>query len=107
MSLQQNYLVAISVIMAWQLRRMFPLWTTWCLLICLAFYDLCAVLTPCGPLKCLVNLVIDKGRPLPGLLYEADVPNGDSGTAAPTRAVMDGGRGDACWWWTRHRCFCG
>ena len=65
-----------------------------------ACYDLCAVLTPCGPLKCLVgiahvrvglidrvfivvcgkqiNLIQEKQAPLPGLLYEADVRDGVS-----------------------------
>ncbi|KDO33449.1 hypothetical protein SPRG_02256 [Saprolegnia parasitica CBS 223.65] len=72
MSVTQSYLVAVSVIMAWQLSK-FPEWTTWALVVVLAFYDLCAVLTPCGPLKCLVNLIQSEGRPLPGLLYEAEV----------------------------------
>lgn len=35
----------------------FEEWTGWCLLVVLALYDLCAVLTPCGPLKALVNLM--------------------------------------------------
>eukprot|EP00937_MAST-01D_sp_MAST-1D-sp2_P003120 g3120.t1 len=72
MGLTQSYLVCISVIMAWQLKQLFPVWTTFALLIGLALYDLCAVLTPCGPLKLLVGLVQKEGRPLPGLLYEAD-----------------------------------
>ena len=63
--LTQMYLIATSVIMAWQLGQ-FPEWSTWALVIVLAFYDLCAVLTPCGPLKWLVNLVQQEGRPLPG-----------------------------------------
>jgi Presenilin len=48
--------VATSVIMAWQLSR-FDEWTGWALLCVLAMYDLCAVLSPCGPLKALVNLM--------------------------------------------------
>ena len=41
----------------------------------LAMYDLCAVLTPCGPLKALVNLMSEEGAPeMPGLLYEAELP---------------------------------
>lgn len=40
----------------------------------LALYDLCAVLTPCGPLKVLVHLMQERNEPLPGLLYEADLP---------------------------------
>ncbi|TMW56696.1 hypothetical protein Poli38472_006706 [Pythium oligandrum] len=70
--LAQIYLVLTSVIMAWQLGQ-FPEWSTWALVVVLAFYDLCAVLTPCGPLKWLVKLVQQEGRPLPGLLYEAEV----------------------------------
>ncbi|EGZ16153.1 hypothetical protein PHYSODRAFT_316247 [Phytophthora sojae] len=82
MWLTQTYLVATSVIMAWQLGQ-FPEWSTWALVIVLAFYDLCAVLTPCGPLKWLVNLVQQEGRPLPGLLYEAEIRRDHSGNAAP------------------------
>ncbi|ETK79830.1 hypothetical protein F441_14560 [Phytophthora nicotianae CJ01A1] len=85
MWLTQTYLVATSVIMAWQLGQ-FPEWSTWALVIVLAFYDLCAVLTPCGPLKWLVNLVQQEGRPLPGLLYEAEIRRNHSGhTAQPVR----------------------
>ena len=40
----------------------------------LALYDLCAVLTPCGPLKVLVGLMQERNEPLPGLLYEAELP---------------------------------
>ncbi|KAE9021561.1 hypothetical protein PR002_g12218 [Phytophthora rubi] len=84
MWLTQTYLVATSVIMAWQLGQ-FPEWSTWALVIVLAFYDLCAVLTPCGPLKWLVNLVQQEGRPLPGLLYEAEIRRDHSSNAAPVR----------------------
>ena len=40
---QQGYLVATSVIMAWLLSQ-FPEWMCWALLVMLALYDLCAVL---------------------------------------------------------------
>jgi len=68
----QGYLVATSIIMAWQLSR-FEEWTGWSLLVVLAFYDLCAVLSPCGPLKALVNLMQEYKEPMPGLLYEAEL----------------------------------
>lgn len=72
----QCYLIASSVIIAWQLSH-FDTISTWTLLIMLALYDLCAVLTPCGPLKALVNLMSDEGSPeMPGLLYEAQIPDG-------------------------------
>ncbi len=72
----QCYLVITSVILAWQLSQ-FNAWTAWCLLVALALYDLCAVLTPCGPLKALINLMSRDGAPdLPGLIYEARLPEG-------------------------------
>ncbi len=72
--ISQSYLVATSVIVAWQLSY-FNDWMAWALLIMLALYDLFAVLTPCGPLKALVNLMSKDDAPsLPGLLYEARLP---------------------------------
>lgn len=67
MKITQSYLICTSVIMAWQFGQL-PEWTTWALVTVLAFYDLCAVLTPYGPLRCLVNLVQEEGRPLPGYI---------------------------------------
>ena len=72
--INQSYLVATSVIVAWQLSY-FNDWMAWALLIMLALYDLFAVLTPCGPLKALVNLMSKDDAPsIPGLLYEARLP---------------------------------
>jgi len=72
----QGYLVLTSVILAWQLAHFDP-WTTWTLLVFLALYDLCAVLSPCGPLKALVGLMQQEDAPdMPGLLYEAQLPPG-------------------------------
>lgn len=72
----QGYLVSFSIILAWQLSH-FDAWTAWTLLVMLALYDLCAVLTPCGPLKALVGLMQQEGAPeMPGLLYEAQLPEG-------------------------------
>ena len=48
------------------------------MLVALALYDLCAVLTPCGPLKALVKLIQERpDQPLPGLLYEAEISADD------------------------------
>ncbi|KAL7529536.1 hypothetical protein ACHAXR_003015, partial [Thalassiosira sp. AJA248-18] len=72
----QGYLICSSVIIAWQLSH-FDTMSTWTLLIMLGLYDLCAVLTPCGPLRFLVNLMSDEDSPeMPGLLYEANIPEG-------------------------------
>eukprot|EP00548_Thalassiothrix_antarctica_P002805 CAMPEP_0194134546 /NCGR_PEP_ID=MMETSP0152-20130528/4618_1 /TAXON_ID=1049557 /ORGANISM="Thalassiothrix antarctica, Strain L6-D1" /LENGTH=510 /DNA_ID=CAMNT_0038830335 /DNA_START=118 /DNA_END=1650 /DNA_ORIENTATION=- len=73
--ISQGYLVMTSVILAWQLSH-FDDWTAWTLLFMLALYDLCAVLTPCGPLKFLVQLMQRDDAPdMPGLLYEAQLPS--------------------------------
>ncbi|CAH0488433.1 unnamed protein product [Peronospora farinosa] len=74
---QNGYLVMVSVILAWQFS-MWPEWTTIIFCVMFACYDLCAVLTPCGPLKYLIGLIQEKQAPLPGLLYEADVSDGVS-----------------------------
>eukprot|EP00611_Tribonema_gayanum_P023646 TRINITY_DN5010_c0_g1_i2.p1 TRINITY_DN5010_c0_g1~~TRINITY_DN5010_c0_g1_i2.p1 ORF type:complete len:365 (+),score=135.66 TRINITY_DN5010_c0_g1_i2:120-1214(+) len=89
----QAYLVATSVIMAWQLSR-FDEWTGWALLVVLAMYDLCAVLSPCGPLKALVNLMQEYNEPMPGLLYEAELPRlvaARAAAAAASRATSTRG----------------
>ncbi|KAK1929741.1 Presenilin-like protein [Phytophthora citrophthora] len=69
---ERGYLIATSVIVAWQLSQL-PEWSIWMLLLLLGFWDLFAVMTPVGPLRCLVDLVQEKGTPIPGLLFEADV----------------------------------
>lgn len=58
----------------------------------LALYDLCAVLSPCGPLKALVNLMQEKGSPeMPGLLYEAQLPAGAARPYARSRTSNTNG----------------
>ena len=75
---QQGYLIASSVILAWQLS-FFSNWTAWTLLVVLALYDLFAVLSPYGPLKYLAKLMSKQNAPsIPGLLYEAQLPRGVS-----------------------------
>lgn len=82
----QGYLIATSVILAWQLAH-FDTWTTWTLLVMLALYDLCAVLTPCGPLRALVNLMSEEDSPdMPGLLYEAELPPEAQRPGVPNQA---------------------
>jgi presenilin 1 len=95
----QGYLIATSVILAWHLSY-FDAWTTWTLLFMLALYDLCAVLTPCGPLKALVNLMSEEDSPeMPGLLFEADlpaeakrpgIPRTNTGLSKASKATNDG-----------------
>ena len=86
-TITQMYLVMTSVILAWHLSH-FDAWTAWTLLVMLALYDLCAVLTPCGPLKALVNLMQDKDSPeMPGLLYEAHLPEGTTRPGSSSTAA--------------------
>lgn len=90
----QGYLVATSVILAWQLAH-FDAWTTWTLLVMLALYDLCAVLTPCGPLRALVNLMSEEDSPdMPGLLYEAELPPEAHRPGVPSQAPPSRNRSD-------------
>mmetsp|Transcript_18366 Transcript_18366/g.42370 ORF Transcript_18366/g.42370 Transcript_18366/m.42370 type:complete len:563 (+) Transcript_18366:161-1849(+) len=89
--LTQGYLVCTSVILAWHLS-FFDDMMAWSLLFMLALYDLCAVLTPCGPLKALVNLMSEEGAPeLPGLLYEAELPPDVRRPGVPSSSQSYGG----------------
>jgi presenilin 1 len=72
----KGYLILSSVILAWQLS-FFGTWTAWTLLVALAIWDLFAVLSPCGPLRKLAELMNQPDAPtIPGLLYEANLPEG-------------------------------
>lgn len=84
--IQNGYLVLISTILAWQFS-MWPEWTTWIFCSMFAIYDLCAVLTPCGPLKCLIGLIQERQQPMPGLLYEANVRDGVGSNEAQQAAA--------------------
>eukprot|EP00949_MAST-11_sp_MAST-11-sp1_P003006 g3006.t1 len=55
----KSYLIAASIIMAFLISQFNYVgdWVVWCLLGALALYDLCAVLTPCGPLKALISVM--------------------------------------------------
>mmetsp|Transcript_26013 Transcript_26013/g.47172 ORF Transcript_26013/g.47172 Transcript_26013/m.47172 type:complete len:668 (-) Transcript_26013:2297-4300(-) len=93
--INQTYLVLTSVIVAWQLSY-FNEWMAWALLIMLALYDLCAVLTPCGPLKALVNLMSKEDAPnMPGLLYEAQLPANATRPGRPGRMLNNNAPGES------------
>ena len=56
----------------------------------LAMYDLCAVLTLCGPLKAFVNLMSQEDSPeIPGLLYEAEFQHDEEQRPGVSRALSD------------------
>ena len=67
---RQVCLVATCVFIALIFIQFLPPWTGWVLLALIAVYDLVAVLTPCGPLKKLVELAQERDEPLlPSLVY--------------------------------------
>ena len=93
---KQGMLVCISVIMAWSLSKL-PEWSNWTILIALAVYDLFAVLSPCGPLKALVEMSQSRNEPIPGLVYEADAPPSSPPPAAhsqPQGSTSEQGEGE-------------
>lgn len=88
-AIERGYLIATSVIVAWQLAQL-PEWSVWMLLFLLGFWDLFAVLTPMGPLRWLVDLIQEKGTPISGLLFEADVEaaHENESTKAPSASIV-------------------
>lgn len=56
------------------------------ILLLLGFWDLFAVMTPIGPLRWLVDLVHEKGTPLPGLLFQADIVDSHINTGSTARS---------------------
>lgn len=89
-AMTQFYLVCTAVLLCRTLSQ-FEVWTGWCLLVVLAAYDLCAVMTPCGPLRILVELMEEQKTPLPGLLYEADIrTSASSSTVSMSKALSNG-----------------
>jgi Presenilin len=94
MYINQAYLILTSVIVAWQLSHLQP-FLAWVLLVLLALYDLFAVLSPCGPLKALVNLMSREDSPnMPGLLYEASLPTSGGQRRRRRRQNQAEGTGD-------------
>ena len=92
------YLVSVSVILSFQLAQFNSVgeWFPWCILGALAMYDLCAVLTPWGPLKLLLDAVeSNEGSEvaLSGLLFEADVgQHHDAEATARSQVTRAAGR---------------
>lgn len=69
-SMKQGYLIVTGIVVAY-IFTLIPEWTTWVLLVAMALYDLCAVLTPGGPLKLLVEMAMERNQEIPALVYES------------------------------------
>lgn len=71
--IQQFYLIHNSAILAVLILNSLPGWAPWLLLVFLVFWDLFAVLAPCGPLKLLINMAEKEGVvEMPGLIYTTE-----------------------------------
>ncbi|GAB5363445.1 hypothetical protein AAMO2058_000883600 [Amorphochlora amoebiformis] len=65
------YLIILCVSLVWPFTE-FPELTVWCTLGLLTIYDLLAVLTPCGPLRFIMEREITAASTLPGLMYTGE-----------------------------------
>ena len=70
----KSYYIIISVLMSWNFSA-FDLYPTFTFLFMLSIYDVLAVLSPCGPLKKLIQAMKLKKKPLTGLFFEVKLDN--------------------------------
>ncbi|CAG9571623.1 putative presenilin-like aspartic peptidase [Leishmania major strain Friedlin] len=83
----QVYLVIASILTAWSLTAL-PEWSTWALLMCIATYDILAVLWQQGPLHRLIKIAQERDEPIPGFVYSSAhsiVPITQPATASSAR----------------------
>ncbi|PIC51472.1 hypothetical protein B9Z55_001974 [Caenorhabditis nigoni] len=72
--LHQFYLVMLAALTALFLLKNLPDWTVWISIVAISIWDIVAVLTPCGPLKMLVETASRRGdNNFPAILYNWEV----------------------------------
>lgn len=70
--LHQFYLIMLAGLTAIFILNILPDWTVWMALTAISFWDIVAVLTPCGPLKMLVETANRRGDDkFPAILYNS------------------------------------
>ncbi|PIC51471.1 hypothetical protein B9Z55_001974 [Caenorhabditis nigoni] len=70
--LHQFYLVMLAALTALFLLKNLPDWTVWISIVAISIWDIVAVLTPCGPLKMLVETASRRGdNNFPAILYNS------------------------------------
>jgi presenilin 1 len=87
----QAYLIVMSALMAFIFRNL-PDAATWTIEGALVVWDLFAVLTPCGPLRKLVEIARERGDSLPALVYDTnphDVGRDEEATQAIVRRTRE------------------
>ncbi|XGW11212.1 hypothetical protein V3C99_012591 [Haemonchus contortus] len=100
MKVQQGSLIALGAMTALTLLQFVPKWTCWLLVVVIAVWDVIAVLTPCGPLRMLVELAEKRDKDImPAMIYtgsmdfaSTDHPEAQQPEAIKSNSPKDGAK---------------
>ncbi|XGW11213.1 hypothetical protein V3C99_012591 [Haemonchus contortus] len=93
-------LIALGAMTALTLLQFVPKWTCWLLVVVIAVWDVIAVLTPCGPLRMLVELAEKRDKDImPAMIYtgsmdfaSTDHPEAQQPEAIKSNSPKDGAK---------------